>query len=207
MSDDNNNGSSGCGCFGCLIPIVGFVLLAGVGVYFAINSFSTGVHQEAMDTLKGCTLTQETLGDDVKLRFGMFSGSSNSTAASGEASWQYPVQGNDAQGMFNWDASRDDGPWTFNSAILESEGTTIDVLTCQYISIAPTEAVPVENSKPDPMPGEIQQPNPGGTQQPGMPNPGGVQQPGMPNPGGVQQPGMPNPGGVQQPGMQPGDKP
>ena len=161
-------GRRGIGCFGCLAPIVGFLVIGAVGAYIAMGSLKSEVHDSAMALLRECPAAQETLGDDIKLRVGMFSGSSNSNGAYGRATWQYPVQGSSAQGMYNWAAQREGGPWVFDTAFLSVGDITVDLRTCQFLSTPP----PVMPASPNIQQPALPQPMP----QPGMPQPG-VQQP------------------------------
>lgn len=90
-----------------------------------------GFEAPALQRIEACPLAVEALGAPVSRSWlGLSCGSAETSGSSGNADWVFPVAGPRGHGSLDLVAVKQGGDWVLQRALLETDGRTIDVLTC-----------------------------------------------------------------------------
>ena len=121
------------GIIGCLSSIVILICCGGIsaGVAFGILSGikNSDAYQLALSTVQNNPQAQAVLGTPIEDGF-FFTGSIETSGASGSASFAMPVSGPDGSGSVQVSAVRSAGTWelTFLTLTVEGSGERLDLL-------------------------------------------------------------------------------
>lgn len=112
------------------LPMVVLVVL-GVGAATPFLATCGGHDEEVTQALLRCPRAVELLGDDAHpAKLGLACGSTKTSGASGNASWNLPYTGSKGRGTVSFRAWKDRDVWELDAAVLEADGETIDLLRC-----------------------------------------------------------------------------
>jgi hypothetical protein len=90
-----------------------------------------GFESPTLQAIEACPAAVEALGTPVgRSWLGLSCGGAETSGDSGNASWTFPVAGPRGSGSIDVVATQIGGRWTLSSAVLDTGGGTIDVLTC-----------------------------------------------------------------------------
>jgi hypothetical protein len=109
-----------------LATIAPIVVLVSGGVPWCM-----GFEAPALRRIEACPLAVEALGAPVSRAWlGLSCGNAETSGATGEADWTFPVAGPRGRGALDLVAVKQGGDWVLHRALLETDRGSIDVLTC-----------------------------------------------------------------------------
>ncbi|TNF34433.1 MAG: hypothetical protein EP329_07230, partial [Deltaproteobacteria bacterium] len=116
-----------------MFKLVALVLLAVVGVPLvgSVMVRCDGSLDAALARVEACAPAADALGADIGPSFlGLSCGSSESSGAFGQASWETPIAGTRARGTLHYAAERRASDWRVLTAAVTLDGETIPVVPC-----------------------------------------------------------------------------